>query len=330
MKHIHTTRILALAIICTFPSLRAESFTKGREEKPLTPELKAGDYVWKPEVSPAGPVVIIVSIPEQTLYVYRNGIRIGRSTVSSGKSGHRTPTGVFTILEKNVKHTSSIYKGASMPYMERLTWGGVAMHAGNLPGYPASHGCVRLPLDFAQKLYTVTCNGTTVIVTDGKAAPGTTARPGLLLSGKTGEASPEMTKGEFTWKPEKSPTGPVSILFSSADRQAYVYRDGIEIGRASIGGEDSGRIHGNYAYAALEKVNADGSHDWQALGSADGSRAPDLKALSRHLAIPPEFLTQARALVTPGTTLIITDQPVDRTTHSGPGFKILTTQASAR
>ena len=87
--------------------------------------------MWKPVVSPAGPVVIIVSIPEQTLYVYRNGVRIGRSTVSTGKSGHRTPTGVFTILQKNEKHTSSIYKGASMPYMQRLTWTGVALHAGN-------------------------------------------------------------------------------------------------------------------------------------------------------------------------------------------------------
>ena len=94
-----------------------------------------------------------------------------------------------------------------MPYQERLTWGGVAMHAGNLPGYPASHGCVRLPLDFAQKLYTVTGKGTTVIVTDGKAAPGTTSQPGLLLSGKTGETPSPLTPGSFVWNPEKSPSG---------------------------------------------------------------------------------------------------------------------------
>jgi lipoprotein-anchoring transpeptidase ErfK/SrfK len=128
----------------------AEKFTSGTEQAPLTPTLKTGDYVWKPAASPAGPVVIIVSIPEQTLYVYRNGVRIGRSTVSTGKSGHRTPTGVFTILQKNEKHTSSIYKGASMPYMQRLTWTGVALHAGNLPGYPASHGCVQW-LDFLKQ-----------------------------------------------------------------------------------------------------------------------------------------------------------------------------------
>ena len=89
-------------IIAGAPHADAEKFTSGTEQAPLTPTLKTGDYVWKPAVSPAGPVVIIVSVPEQTLYVYRNGVRIGRSTVSTGKSGHRTPTGVFTprILRK--------------------------------------------------------------------------------------------------------------------------------------------------------------------------------------------------------------------------------------
>ena len=113
----------------------AQSIEAGNEQKALTPDLKPGDYVWQPEVSPAGPVAIIVSLAEQAMYVYRNGVRIGRSTVSSGKDGHKTPTGVFTILEKNVTHHSSAYHEASMPYMERLTWGGVAIHAGNLPGY---------------------------------------------------------------------------------------------------------------------------------------------------------------------------------------------------
>lgn len=247
------TPIIALfaAAFAMEAAAHAQGFTKGAEQRPLAPHLKTGDYVWKPDASPAGPVVIIVSLTDQTLYVYRNGIRIGRSTISSGKDGHQTPTGVFTILEKNVKHTSNIYKGAPMPYMERLTWGGIAMHAGNLPGYPASHGCVRLPVEFAQKLYTVTAKGTTVIVTDGKAAPGTTGRPGLLLSGQTGEETPELAPGDFAWKPEKAPSGPVSIMFSSADRQAYVYRNGIEIGRATIGGAGSGHIHGSYAYSAL-------------------------------------------------------------------------------
>ena len=324
MKAARTLTIL-VSLICV--SAEAETFTKGSEQRPLTPQLKTGDYVWKPEVSPSGPVVIIVSLPEQTLYAYRNGVRIGRSTISSGKDGHRTPTGVFTILEKNVKHTSSIYKGASMPYQERLTWGGVAMHAGQLPGYPASHGCVRLPYDFAQKLYTITTNGTTVIVTDGKAAPGVTTRPGLLLAGSNDEAAPA-SNGEFIWKPEKSPAGPVSIIYSSADRQAYVYRNGVEIGRAAVGGANV--FSGSHAYTALAQVNSDGSREWSALGSADGSRPPDLKALAKRLVIPPEFLAKARAAAGPGTTMIITDQPVNRTTQSGPGFNILTTENDPR
>jgi len=276
-KKLRALFLAPLLAAAGLPGAHAENFTKGSEQKPLTPELKTGDYVWKPEVSPTGPVVIIVSLQEQKLYAYRNGIRVGRSTISSGKDGHRTPTGIFTILEKNVTHHSSIYKGASMPFQERLTWGGVAMHAGNLPGYPASHGCVRL-------------------------AP-----------------------GSFVWNPEKSPSGPVSILFSSAERQAYVYRNGVEIGRAALGGADAGHSFGNHVYAALNQVDSIGRHEWSALGSFDGSPSPDLKTLASRLAIPPDFLTQARAIVTPGTTLIITDAPVNRSTRSASGFNILTT-----
>jgi hypothetical protein len=187
---------------------------------------------------------------------------------------------------------------------------------------------VRLPLDFAQKLYTVTGKGTTVIVTDGKAAPGMTSQPGLLLSGKTGEADSALAPGSFVWNPEKSLSGPVSILFSSAERQAYVYRDGIEIGRASIGGPEAGHSFGNHVYAALDQVDSIGRHEWSALGSIDGSPSPDLKTLSSRLAIPPDFLTKARAIVTPGTTLIITDAPVNRSTHSASGFNILTTASN--
>ena len=160
----HIIIIVAALGLIALPFAGAANFTKGREAKPFTANLKPGDYLWHPEVSPAGPVVVLVSLPDQVMYVYRNGVRIGRSTVSTGTAGHRTPTGVFTVLQKKVDHESSIYKGAKMPNMQRLTWTGIAMHAGQLPGYPASHGCVRLPEDFAAKLYTVTNLGTTVII----------------------------------------------------------------------------------------------------------------------------------------------------------------------
>src|ERR1700686_84996 len=226
---------LVVLILATSLTAGAAAHTKGRAVQPLTPELKPGDYVWHPEISPAGPGVIIVSLPEQSMYVYRNGVRIGRSTVSTGKKGYTTPTGMFTILQKKVSHESSIYKGAQMPHMQRLTCTGIAIHAGPLPGYPASHGCVRLPIDFAEKLYSVTRNGTSVIITDDKFAPGETTEPGRLLSGKTGAASaPALAAGQFEWQPDQAPTGPLSIIISSPDKRAYVYRNGVEIGRAAV------------------------------------------------------------------------------------------------
>src|SRR5471030_3157661 len=249
--------IVALGVI-GLPFAGAANFTKGRDVKPFTAELKPGDYIWHPEVSPAGPVVVLVSLPDQVMYVYRNGVRIGRSTVSTGTKGHRTPTGVFTILQKKVNHESSIYKGAKMPNMQRLTWTGIAMHAGQLPGYPASHGCVRLPEDFAAKLYAITNLGTTVIIADNKSSPINTTKPGLLFSGKTGE--PATGSAGFAWAPERSPKGPVSIIVSGADRAGYVYRNGVEIGRTAISGVE--RISGTYVYSALATVDSSGRRDW--------------------------------------------------------------------
>jgi L,D-transpeptidase catalytic domain len=304
----------------------AAGHTKGRAVQPLTSELKPGDYVWHPEVSPAGPVVIIVSVPEQRMYVYRNGVRIGQSTVSTGTKGHGTPTGMFTILQKKVRHESNIYKGAKMPHMQRLTWTGIAMHAGHLPGYPASHGCVRLPVDFAEKLYSVTLNGTSVIITDDKFAPGETAEPGLLLSGKTGApAKPVLTAGQFEWHPEKAPTGPVSIILSTSNEQAYVYRDGIEIGRSAVSMDALGKGFGSHVYSALDKFDPSGRREWMSTASFGAARALDIRQLSEHVAIPPEFLENVRATVSPGTTLIVTDVQVSDQTHTEPGFNVLTT-----
>lgn len=308
----------------------AAAFTKGREIAPLTREFKPGDYVWRSEVSPAGPVVVIVSIPEQSMFVYRNGVRIGRSTVSTGAKGHPTPTGIFTIQQKKVDHESSIYKGAKMPYMQRLTWDGIAMHAGRLPGYPASHGCVRLPVDFAEKLYSVTTNGTTVIVTDQKRASGKTANPGLLLSGKTGEASAgRLPASGFEWQPMQSRNGAVSIIFSMPDSIAYVYRNGVQIGRSRfVLDQKQIGLRGSHVYSALGRVDARGRRNWLAATSIGGGKAPNVKSLAAVTTIPGEFLEQVRPIIAPGTTLILTDLPVSSQTRSEKNFRILTTDAT--
>jgi lipoprotein-anchoring transpeptidase ErfK/SrfK len=133
--------------------------------------IDPGHYVWQPERSPAGPVEIVVSIPQQVAYIYRGGTLIGLTTVSTGRPGHATPTGRFPILEKHREHYSNLYNAAPMPFMQRLTMGGIALHAGQIPGHPASHGCVRLPLDFARILFGVTQIGATVHIIDESATP---------------------------------------------------------------------------------------------------------------------------------------------------------------
>jgi lipoprotein-anchoring transpeptidase ErfK/SrfK len=124
--------------------------------------LKAGDFLWQPNVATSGSVNIVVDLDRQVAYVYRGGALIGLSTVSTGMDGHETPVGSFTILQKQVEHKSNLYHEAAMPYMERLTWDGVALHAGGVPGYRESHGCVHLPIAFAKLLYGVTNVGATV------------------------------------------------------------------------------------------------------------------------------------------------------------------------
>ena len=123
--------------------------------------------MWKPERSTRGQVEIVVSLEQQKAYVYRADTLIAVTTVSTGKRGHRTPTGSFTILQKNRRHFSNLYNNAPMPNMQRLTWVGIALHAGALPGYPASHGCVRLPLEFSRLLFGVTSMGGRVHIVAG-------------------------------------------------------------------------------------------------------------------------------------------------------------------
>ncbi len=140
---------------------------EARELEEQASALRPGQFIWNPDRSPTGEVVVVVSIAAQKAYVYRADKLIGVTTVSTGMRGHRTPTGSFTILQKNRRHFSNLYNNAPMPNMQRLTWGGIALHAGALPGYPASHGCVRLPMEFSRVLFGATRMGGSVhIVAD--------------------------------------------------------------------------------------------------------------------------------------------------------------------
>src|SRR5262249_55293419 len=325
MKPLLFIVITAGLLVLGRPLVFAETFTEGVRVSPETVTLKTGEYVWEPERAPEGPLLIVASVTEQVAYVYRNGVRIARSSVSTGRPGHPTPTGVFTILEKEVHHTSSIYKGAEMPYMERVTWGGIALHAGDLPGYPDSHGCVRLPLEFSKLLFGVTMKGATVIIADADSAPAETVHPGLFFT-QRGEESEPIAAGKFEWHPDKSPSGPVSLILSSADKTAHAYLNGVEIGRAGIANSHLVLPLSGRCFSALSGSDSDGHLRWVEVTSAgkEGSNQ-SLFLAAQKSGIPSDFLTKAKG-ITPGATIIFTDKPVDPSTQSPPGFQILVAQ----
>ena len=133
---------------------------------------------------PQGPLHIIVSTAKQRVTVYANGTLVGRAPVSTGMPDHPTPMGIFTVISKSRWHVSNIYSGAPMPYMQRITWSGIALHAGKLPGYPASHGCIRLPEYFATRLWALSKIGARVIVARDEVAPVAIAHPRLPVPKK--------------------------------------------------------------------------------------------------------------------------------------------------
>ena len=132
---------------------------------------------------PQGPLIISVSIDQQRVSIYDTNGLYAESPVSTGMKGHSTPMGVFSVIQKQKYHQSNIYSGAPMPYMQRITWSGIAMHAGVLPGYPASHGCIRMPMSFAVKMYNWTRMGARVFVTPGTISPESFSHP-LLATQK--------------------------------------------------------------------------------------------------------------------------------------------------
>jgi len=314
--------------LLAFPSAIAQ-------DKPVDPAtLKAGEFQWHPDRSPHGPVVVLVSIPKQWVVVYRGGVRIAASTCSTGRPGHSTPAGVFVILQKDQHHHSSTYNNAPMPYMERLTWQGVALHAGNLPGYPASHGCVRLPLDFAKLLFGVTTLGTPVIIADGEPAYSDMQHPGLLIANHAEEMARDAVK-QVSAKVAHSTTATMqtheasAFVISTADRKLTAFVNGKESFVAPIGIQDPEKPFGTHAFT-LTGPDSDLRHlKWLAVGLPAGTNVVAVSALlasetMNRINLVPETAQRMTALMHPGSTLVITDQPAHPGTRTEPGFTIIT------
>jgi hypothetical protein len=322
MKSLLTLAISAALLSTTLAMDRPSFHTKGMATGKPTGPLKPGEYWWNPQLSPSGPVVVLVSIPQQIMYVYRNGILIGRSSVSSGSKGNATPGGVFTILEKKEAHYSKKYDNAPMPNMQRLTWSGIAMHSGSLPGYAASHGCVRLPYDFSQLLFSTTAKGGTVVIGDGNTpTPHLASSPGLLLAPKdfNSDMLHPLGHSDYNWQPERSSSGPVTIVVSSADHALYVYRNGNAIGRAALDISGHGSL-GGHVFTLLEGTTGKQSQfapgraagRWMEVASGSSDRRIDPERLASRMHMNPEFATKLYATIAPGTTVFVTDQPAVR------------------
>ncbi len=230
-------------------------FEEARRDAPPArkrPKAHRGTTETSQRQLPVGPVHIIVSIAKQRAALFINDTRIAEAPISTGVAGHPTPMGVFMVIAKSRYHSSNIYSGAPMPYMQRITWSGIALHQGPLPGYPASHGCIRLPEAFAVRLWAISKVGARVIVTRDETAPFrfesarlfVPKKPAAILTDVTDTpaatvmASAAPIAAPVAAAPATGPSdpslpaaaapkrnGPVQVFVSRKDARLYVRRD---------------------------------------------------------------------------------------------------------
>lgn len=268
----------------------------------------------KAHAKPVGPVVIMISIEKQTMRVFDANGLFAESKVSTGMKGHETPTGVFSIIQKNKWHKSNIYSNAPMPYMQRVTWSGIALHAGALPGYPASHGCIRMPMAFSTKLWSWTRMGARVIITPGEISPAEFSHPQLIAqkpapvaaapmaapkdgapAAKTDGKSTEVKPDDIGLKPATStersktvtadasnamgaPAKPVASDVNSA--MAQMSAASAEVAKAAAKPDDAARVTRQDVDAAAAKIGD--------APAADEKKAEDIPPKSPLLSAAPD------------------------------------------
>lgn len=175
-----------------------------------------------PKPPPAkGPLLISVSLAHQHLTLYDNGVAIAQSPISSGNASYPTPTGVFSVIQKQRWHRSNLYSDAPMPFMQRITWSGVALHAGQLPGYPASHGCIRLPDDFAVRLFRTTSIGARVVISQHDIVPVEISHPRLFTLPPPLPAETPVAEGK-AGETEAAPATPAAAVEGAAKSETKV------------------------------------------------------------------------------------------------------------
>lgn len=271
-------------------------------------DLQPGEYFWEPERSEAGRLSIIVSIPRQLVFVYRNGVLIGLSTCSTGMPGYSTPAGLFTVLQKFKDHRSIKYRD-DMPFTLRLTKKGIALHAGDVPGYPVSHGCVHLPLSFAGDLFGLTATGTSVVI-GGRADHPLVGGPGIRPAGSAGNiiAAREAARSF-------APSGPdadSAVLVSSADRRIYVVQDGTIVASGPAIIKDPEQPLGTNVFIWRGGEAGSAASIWKASSFQPvpgGAVVTDAAMLAR-LEASDGVTGTIEKVLHPGTVLLTTDEPL--------------------
>ena len=332
----------------------------------------------RPEPLPKGPLQIIISIADQRVSLFDNGALIARSSVSTGMEGHPTPLGVFSVISKQRWHRSNIYSAAPMPYMQRITWSGIALHAGVVPGHPASHGCIRLKNDFAVRLWHLTKRGTRVIIAHDdvqpveitnphlfqpKAASGSSefqtatvatksigtaaATQGSLVSNaETPEAASLQVPGSAPAASAPKKIVPISIFVSRKLSKLFVRQGFTPLFDVAVKIENPEEPLGTHVFTAMEFQNEGTAIRWTVVsipdefprieGATKGREAPvkqtalsvpspdQANAVLNRIEIPQDTVERISELLTPASSLIISDNGFSHETGKDTDFIVVT------
>ncbi|HWX27790.1 MAG TPA: L,D-transpeptidase [Steroidobacteraceae bacterium] len=333
----------------------------------------------RPEDLPKGPLQIIISIADQRVSLFDNGALIARSSVSTGTQGHPTPLGVFSVISKQRWHRSNIYSAAPMPYMQRITWSGIALHAGVVPGHPASHGCIRLKNDFAIRLWHLTKRGTRVIIAQNNVQPVEITNPHLFKP-KAVSGSPEFqtatvagesisaaaaTRGSLVSNaetpeatglqvPGSAPAGgapkkmvPISVFVSRKLSKLFVRQGFSPLFDVAVKIENPEEPLGTHVFAAMEFQSEGAAIRWTVVSipeefprisegatkqrevpakqTALSVPSPDkANAALNRIEIPQDTVERISELLTPASSLIISDNGFSHETGKDTDFIVVT------
>ncbi|MET4256342.1 hypothetical protein ABIC09_001273 [Bradyrhizobium sp. S3.12.5] len=332
----------------------------------------------RPEPLPKGPLQIIISIADQRVSLFDNGALIARSSVSTGREGHPTPLGVFSVISKQRWHRSNIYSAAPMPYMQRITWSGIALHAGVVPGHPASHGCIRLENNFAVRLWHLTKRGTRVIIAHGDVQPvgitnphlfqpkaafspsefqsatvatksigAAAATQGTLVSNaETPEAANLQVPGSAPAASAPKKIVPISIFVSRKLSKLFVRQGFTPLFDVPVKIENPEEPLGTHVFTAMEFQNEGTAIRWSVVSipeelprmseaATKGREAPakqtvpgplpdKANAALNRIEMPQETVEQISELLTPASSLIVSDNGISQETGKDTDFIVVT------